>query len=550
MKCYILIGIIAALSLVSIQAKQKNIAKRIKPLNELEQIERWESEAFANLKELGISEEQIRTQLQIDETMSDESVEKLLKEIKKPEPQAPEPIMEEQPFALEQETIEELPEIPSQDDPVLAAQHLPDLKLEDLLLEDQSLDDEREEDPALIAPRTPDLEIELDAIEEPVNADHYDDADLDISVNDLVIDPLPEPRLDVALSTVEMPDIHEDDDEDDELLDLEQLAGDPDDACPTPARPATDLTCATMRVVEQPEIVPPADLEPPTPICVANKSRRYRNQKRRKIYPLAMYDMDASSDFELDMPEIYEEELVQIPAIEIKKEVKPAPKPALTIPLSHEQTQKILDSVYKDKNAFVIPAHESQCIHNSGSNPTYGEIMPTSIGKLVEYLQLGSKDIVFSLGSGAGKEVLYVALATPAKAIGVELSETRHNIAQNAKQAIQKENELFIGRKAVFINKNILDINNLRKGTVFFISNLCFPDRLMEELADKLEKLHDGSVIITVGKQMPARHYYALKDNFPLPMTWSNSTPIYVYVVRKPQLAKRTKTVVPQQVLG
>jgi hypothetical protein len=221
-----------------------------------------------------------------------------------------------------------------------------------------------------------------------------------------------------------------------------------------------------------------------------------------------------------------------------KKEKQTKPE-LLILPLDFDFAEPLLGRIYDGKNAFVIPSEEIDLIHKSGGNPTYGEITPQALRTLLTDLQLDGKDVFYGLGSGSGKEVLYVALATPAKAVGVELSETRYNMAQSAKQTIQKAHNIYLGNKVRFINKNILQVRNMKRATVVFINNLCFSDKFMEQMAQKFKSLKDGATILSIGKQLPERPFYQLKQVYNLPMTWSSSTPVYRYEVLKKTIARR-----------
>src|SRR5205823_2256234 len=97
---------------------------------------------------------------------------------------------------------------------------------------------------------------------------------------------------------------------------------------------------------------------------------------------------------------------------------------------------------YQDENGFSICGDEREYIEKCGGNPTYGEILSPSLAQLIQKLALTKNDVLFDLGSGAGKVCIQVALSSPAKAVGIELSATRHALAQKIKQKLIEEHIL------------------------------------------------------------------------------------------------------------
>ncbi len=187
----------------------------------------------------------------------------------------------------------------------------------------------------------------------------------------------------------------------------------------------------------------------------------------------------------------------------------------------------LLNSVYDNKSGFSINQDERTFIEEHGGAPTYGEIKPESLAVLLNDLQLSDKDILYDLGSGIGKVCAQVALTTPARAVGVELSTTRHTLAQEAKKALLDQNILKDNNKLKFIEGNILEVP-CNDGTVFFLCSTCFSPDLMEKLVDKLSTIK-GARILTL-KDLPANNSFVLQKTYTLPMSWSNVTNIYYYV--------------------
>lgn len=199
---------------------------------------------------------------------------------------------------------------------------------------------------------------------------------------------------------------------------------------------------------------------------------------------------------------------------------------------STEQTKEIINDAYQDQSGFSISGDERRFIEEKGGNPTYGEITVESLAKIIDELQLTHKDVLFDLGSGAGKVCIQVALTTPAQAIGIELSKTRHQLAQKIKQELIAKNILTDPSKLQFFEENILDAD-LSKGTVFFMCSTCFSDELMQKITDKIAHSAKSAIRIVTLRELPESfstifHKY---KTLHLPMTWSDGSAVHMYEI-------------------
>lgn len=196
---------------------------------------------------------------------------------------------------------------------------------------------------------------------------------------------------------------------------------------------------------------------------------------------------------------------------------------------STQEIEQIINNTYLDENGFSICGDEREYIEKSGGNPTYGEILPSSLAQLIQKLELTKNDILFDLGSGVGKVCIQVALSSPAKAVGIELSKTRHKLAQKMKQKLIDEGILTDHNKLEFIEGNITNYY-LGSGTVFFMCSTCFSDELMNTLTQQFEKIPHSIKIITL-RSLPLEESsnIELKDTLSLPMSWSNGSSVYMY---------------------
>lgn len=195
----------------------------------------------------------------------------------------------------------------------------------------------------------------------------------------------------------------------------------------------------------------------------------------------------------------------------------------------------IIDDLYGKSSGFGIGNDERKLIEEKGGNPTYGEITPKGMAQLIEHFKLfrlDEYDTFYDLGSGIGKVATQVALTTRARAVGVELSPTRHNIADGIRHELLRKNILRHPNKLRFIEGNIIDVD-LSDASVIFMCSTCFSDELMKKITEKISKLPQVVHVITL-KELTPHDTYDIYDFFPgepfnVPTTWSDNTPVYWY---------------------
>jgi hypothetical protein len=152
-------------------------------------------------------------------------------------------------------------------------------------------------------------------------------------------------------------------------------------------------------------------------------------------------------------------------------------------------------------------------IHEQNHEPaTYGEVTSAGARQLFNHMGMttdvpptnGSThhdSIVFvDLGSGRGKLVMqaYMELCRITKATGIELAPSRHQAAVEAWEELQstarklrasqkEEHRLVPEAEIEFLLENFLE-SDLSQVTHIYLSSLCFPDKLMYHVSNKLEK--------------------------------------------------------------
>jgi hypothetical protein len=179
-----------------------------------------------------------------------------------------------------------------------------------------------------------------------------------------------------------------------------------------------------------------------------------------------------------------------------------------------------LQMIYENKGGYTLPSDEVSAIYKEGGHPQYGEIPYDSAAHILEDLQLSRQDVFYDLGSGVGKLVLQVYMTTPVKrSIGIELSQTRWNIAEASRKQVAEDDHIIVGRDLGFLNQNILK-TALNDATVCFISGITFPPQLTQAIMDRLGSLdHDVKVLSVL--PLPAHKQFRLIKTYNLPMSWA-----------------------------
>jgi len=197
--------------------------------------------------------------------------------------------------------------------------------------------------------------------------------------------------------------------------------------------------------------------------------------------------------------------------------------------VEHVEVQKLLSDLYERVSGFQVGSNEYQMIREKGGDPTYGELTLGGMNTLVEELKLQKNDVFYDLGSGVGKMPVYIYLTTPVKkAVGIELSPTRHAHAIKVKKSLEKKGMLDSARALNFLEKSMLD-ENLSDATIIYMSSTCFSDELMKSITDKLTRENTNPLKILTLKKLPDNTVFQLTKTLSLPMTWSDNVRAYLY---------------------
>jgi len=189
--------------------------------------------------------------------------------------------------------------------------------------------------------------------------------------------------------------------------------------------------------------------------------------------------------------------------------------------------RQLMNRIYRDICGFEIPKEDEAKVRESKGSPVYGEIKYQALSSLLANLHLSASDVFFDLGSGVGKVILYTALFTPVKkAVGIELSQTRHEHAQQALSNAKTLTNNSLGR-CQLINGDLMTAD-LSAATIIYTCSTAFSLAFMRKVTARLRDFDHHYRLVTL-QELPTNGPFRLVDKIPLDMSWVRKTPVYIY---------------------
>lgn len=180
-------------------------------------------------------------------------------------------------------------------------------------------------------------------------------------------------------------------------------------------------------------------------------------------------------------------------------------------------------------DGFFIPDTEESEIRATRGSPTYGEITPTSVDRMLTYLQMTDRDVFYDLGSGVGKVINQVAISVPIRrCVGVELSETRVRLARSALRRLRREVPVR-ARRCSFRCEDLLD-TALDDATVIYTCSTAFSWRFLVRICQRVRAIGRPLKFLTVQELEPMKGFEHV-ETLRLDMTWQRRDRLYIYDV-------------------
>jgi hypothetical protein len=217
-----------------------------------------------------------------------------------------------------------------------------------------------------------------------------------------------------------------------------------------------------------------------------------------------------------------------------------------------EAVSQVLQTGWSASDGFQIPQEETSVMDGEeakDSPSTYGEITELGSRQLFYCLHLldeKEKVVFLDLGSGVGKLVVqaYMELPRLTHAMGIELSSTRHSIAQRGWNSVGPDAERVRQMGDAPCQDATLELHqgdlfdlDVANVTHIYVASLCFSVEMMERLGEKLSKEASSLRCIATLKQFPSYLEETLgeKKMAFVEMTWTRPQGSQVYFYSPPR---------------
>jgi hypothetical protein len=212
----------------------------------------------------------------------------------------------------------------------------------------------------------------------------------------------------------------------------------------------------------------------------------------------------------------------------------------MTTPVQH------VHQLFRRVHGWSISSAEERRVLAAKSSPTYGEIRPAALARLLTSLELQPKDVLYDLGSGIGKVVVQAALSVRVRRIvGVELVPSRHVIAERI-LARARERGLLLTRR-VEVQCGDFMRADLSKATVVYTCSTAFSDAFMRAVARRLARVgRPGLTLVTTQELDPAGRFTPMRV-LELDMSWRRAAQVHVYRLQPPRPRRRGSPTTPRE---
>jgi hypothetical protein len=202
-------------------------------------------------------------------------------------------------------------------------------------------------------------------------------------------------------------------------------------------------------------------------------------------------------------------------------------------PLTLAETSRWMEEFYAGHSGFGISLSEMNSLWECGASPMYGEISNAGVDRLAGAISppLAPEDVFYDLGSGIGRICVQLYLSTAVgKAVGIELSASRHEQACVVRDALQKLQPGWLPREdALEFRQDDFLSSSLADATVIYLCSLSYSDALMKRLAVRINEecpvlrlLVASTPFHELGWGQPGRRLI-------LECSWSENVPFYFY---------------------
>lgn len=184
-----------------------------------------------------------------------------------------------------------------------------------------------------------------------------------------------------------------------------------------------------------------------------------------------------------------------------------------------------LEETFYSKRGYIIPKKERLMIDNTGGSGVYGEVLGDGgIDKILSKLELTESSVFVDLGSGLGRAVFQVALSTPARAIGIELSDTRQQQARWILDQLSQKYDM----SRVELRTEDITTCDFEGGTHFLLLSTAFSASGVRMIVEKLHKTESFECLIC-SRTIPPSPLLTKIGEFNCSYSWNLKGTAHVY---------------------
>ena len=201
--------------------------------------------------------------------------------------------------------------------------------------------------------------------------------------------------------------------------------------------------------------------------------------------------------------------------------------------MHQDTTRFIFNQLYSGVDGYRLSAAGKTRLAAEDKSLTYGEVSLESMVTILATVEPSAGHIFYDLGAGTGKAVLLAALLPPFWEVrGIEILDELYEKSQEVLERFETGVRPHLPEEQIgkihFIKGDILH-HDFSDGDVVLAQTTCFPENLMLDLEEKLEKLKPGSKVITLSQSLRSP-LFEMTHSGKCRMGWGEAT---VFVHRK-----------------
>ncbi len=189
--------------------------------------------------------------------------------------------------------------------------------------------------------------------------------------------------------------------------------------------------------------------------------------------------------------------------------------------------RKIFEELYSKENGYLISREARKKRGINDRKLTYGEVKFDSFYEIIKEVSPTSNKVFYDLGSGNGKAVILASLFGDfKKLVGIEILDelvaSASRILAKYKRLLKEKLSGKLKQEIKFVKGDILK-TDFSEADVVFTHSTCFDEEFMKALAEKMEDLKKGSLVITITQQLPSKRFRQIKKDT-IDLSWGEGT--------------------------